>query len=83
MHEALCRPSGTTLDSVHAERRAADHSANIGSRSPLTPPQQEASRGARMGTTLQEMADCLRLRRQAVEHSCPAAKSTILSRSAR
>ena len=30
MHEALCRPSGTTLDSVHAERRAADHSANIG-----------------------------------------------------
>src|SRR5205085_6640415 len=32
MHEALCRPSGTTLDIVHAERRAADHSANIGSR---------------------------------------------------
>ena len=31
MHEALCRPSGTTLDIVHAERRAADHSANIGS----------------------------------------------------
>jgi hypothetical protein len=25
MHEALCRPSGTTLDIVHAERRAADH----------------------------------------------------------
>jgi hypothetical protein len=31
MHEALCRPSGTTLDIVHAERRAADHLANIGS----------------------------------------------------
>ena len=31
MHEALCRPSGTTLDIVHAERRAADHSTNIGS----------------------------------------------------
>ena len=28
MHEALCRPSGTTLDTVHAERRAADHSTN-------------------------------------------------------
>jgi hypothetical protein len=25
MHEALCRPSGATLDIVHAERRAADH----------------------------------------------------------
>jgi hypothetical protein len=34
MHEALCRPSGTTLDIVHAERRAADHSANIGSKGP-------------------------------------------------
>jgi hypothetical protein len=32
MHEALCRSSGTTLDILHAERRAADHSANIGSR---------------------------------------------------
>jgi hypothetical protein len=32
MQEALCRPSGTTLDMVHAERRAADHLANIGSR---------------------------------------------------
>jgi hypothetical protein len=31
MHEALCRPSGTTLDTVYAERRAAVHSANIGS----------------------------------------------------
>jgi aryl-alcohol dehydrogenase-like predicted oxidoreductase len=31
MHEALCRPSGTTLDILHVERRAADHSANIGS----------------------------------------------------
>ena len=31
MHEALCRSSGTTLDILHAERRAADHSANIGS----------------------------------------------------
>jgi hypothetical protein len=29
LHEALCRPSGTTLDILHAERRAADHSANI------------------------------------------------------
>src|SRR5947207_15238596 len=34
MHEALCRPSGTTLDIAHAERRAADHSANIGSSKP-------------------------------------------------
>src|SRR6202022_603235 len=32
MHEALCRSSGTTLDILHAERRAADHSANIRSR---------------------------------------------------
>ena len=32
MQETLCRPSGTTLDIVHAERRAADHLANIGSR---------------------------------------------------
>ncbi len=32
MHEALCRSSGTTLDILHAERRAADHSANIGSK---------------------------------------------------
>src|SRR6267378_4059060 len=32
MHEALCRSSGTTLHILHAERRAADHSANIGSR---------------------------------------------------
>ena len=31
MHEALCRSSGTTLDIPHVERRAADHSANIGS----------------------------------------------------
>ena len=31
MHEALCRSSGTTLDILHVERRAADHSANIGS----------------------------------------------------
>ena len=31
MHEALCRPSGTTLDTCMRER-AADHSANIGSR---------------------------------------------------
>jgi hypothetical protein len=30
MHEALCRPSGTTLDIVHAERRVADHRANFG-----------------------------------------------------
>src|SRR5438270_1875652 len=37
MHEALCRPSGTTLDIVHAERRAADHSANIGSKLPTLP----------------------------------------------
>ena len=34
MHEALCRSSGTTLDILHAERRAADHSANIGSKQP-------------------------------------------------
>ena len=32
MHEALCRSFGTTLDILHGERRAADHSANIGSR---------------------------------------------------
>ena len=32
MHEALCRPSDTTLDILHVERRAADHSANMGSR---------------------------------------------------
>ncbi len=32
MHEALCRPSGATLDIVHAERRSADRLANIGSR---------------------------------------------------
>jgi hypothetical protein len=32
MHEAPCRSSGTTLDILHAERRAADHSANIGSK---------------------------------------------------
>src|SRR6266446_2371425 len=32
MHEALCRSSGTTLDILQAERRAADHSANIGSK---------------------------------------------------
>ena len=31
LNEALCRPSGTTLDIVHAERRVADHRANIGS----------------------------------------------------
>jgi len=31
MHEALCRPSSTTPDIVHAEWRAADHSTNIGS----------------------------------------------------
>jgi len=31
MHEALCR-TGTILDSVHAERRAADHSADMWSR---------------------------------------------------
>jgi hypothetical protein len=31
MHEALCRPSDTTLDILHVERRAADHSANMGS----------------------------------------------------
>jgi hypothetical protein len=31
MHEALCRSSGTTLDILHVERQAADHSANIGS----------------------------------------------------
>jgi hypothetical protein len=39
LHEALCRSSGTTLDILHAERRAADHSANIGSRalSPTIP----------------------------------------------
>jgi hypothetical protein len=29
IHEALCRPSGTTRDIVHAERRVADHRANI------------------------------------------------------
>ena len=40
MHEALCRSSGTTLDILHAERRAADHSANIGSR-PQAPRQPE------------------------------------------
>jgi hypothetical protein len=34
MHEALCRPSDTTLDILHVERRAADHSANMGSRGP-------------------------------------------------
>jgi hypothetical protein len=33
MHEALYRPFGTTLGIVHAERRAADHSTNIGSKS--------------------------------------------------
>ena len=32
MHEALCRPSDTTLDILHVESRAADHSANMGSR---------------------------------------------------
>src|SRR6516164_8240309 len=32
MHEALCRSFGTTLDILHGERRAADHSANIGSK---------------------------------------------------
>jgi hypothetical protein len=32
MHEALCRSSGTTLDILHVERRAADPSANIGSK---------------------------------------------------
>jgi hypothetical protein len=32
MHEALCRSSGTTLDILHVERQAADHSANIGSK---------------------------------------------------
>ena len=32
MHEALCRPTDTTLDVLHVERRAADHSANMGSR---------------------------------------------------
>ena len=31
MHEALCRPSDTTLDILHVESRAADHSANMGS----------------------------------------------------
>src|SRR5215472_9983591 len=31
MHEVLCRPSDTTLDILHVERRAADHSANMGS----------------------------------------------------
>ena len=31
MHQALYRSFGTTLDSLHGERRAADHSANIGS----------------------------------------------------
>src|SRR5215472_8223605 len=36
MHEALCRPTDTTLDVLHVERRAADHSANMGSRSPAT-----------------------------------------------
>ena len=34
MHEALCRSPGTTLDILHVERRAADHSANIGSKPP-------------------------------------------------
>jgi hypothetical protein len=34
MHEALCRPSDTTLDILHVERRPADHSANMGSRQP-------------------------------------------------
>ena len=35
MHEALCRSSATTLVILHVERRAADHSANIGSSRPL------------------------------------------------
>src|ERR1700730_17604353 len=34
MHEALCRPSGTTLAILYAERRGADNSENIGSRGP-------------------------------------------------
>ena len=32
MHEALCGHSAQSLDILHIERRAADHSANIGSR---------------------------------------------------
>jgi len=34
MHAALCRPTDTTLDVLHVERRAADHSANMGSSAP-------------------------------------------------
>jgi hypothetical protein len=36
MHEALCRPSDTTLDILHVESRAADHSANMGSSAAIT-----------------------------------------------
>jgi hypothetical protein len=44
MHEALCRSSGTTLEILHVERQAADHSANIGS--------NETSSGGLHSTTL-------------------------------
>jgi hypothetical protein len=51
MHEALCRPSGTTLDIVHAERRAADHSANIGSSLAVAADDWQAQVGAALGKT--------------------------------
>ena len=35
MHGALCRSPGASLDILHVERRAADHSANIGSRAKI------------------------------------------------
>jgi hypothetical protein len=35
MHGALCRSPGATLDILHVERRAADHSANIGSKAKI------------------------------------------------
>ena len=44
MHQALCRSSGTTIDILQGQRRAADRSANIGSRRLVLPQKDRDAR---------------------------------------